>query len=214
MSETINFNNDYIAKSYMKRYKVGYTKIHHFRLLALCVLSFDYIIFFIAYQNLSLLYILKYLTEWSYLSTFIYFLLSCMRKADRSVTTTHSGILHTCLSAEFLVVLFYWVVIYPNAEFENFYDVYLGYSRHILPFLFLVIDYSLNNIKLSFDTLRYGVVFLSFYLLNNLIFKIIFDIVIYKVITWDGELIRCSELYFQRSCGWLVSYRLGFVFEA
>lgn len=174
----------------MKRFPVRFAKLHHFRLFALCVLSFDYMIFFVTFQKRVPIMIMKFLTEWSYLLTFVYFLKSSINKTDRSITTKHASLFHVCASAEFLVVVFYWVVVFPDAEFENIFDIYLGYTRHILPFAFLTIDYAFNNIKLSLDTLRYAFVFMAAYLLNNLAFKIMMDITIYKVITWSGWLIR------------------------
>lgn len=192
MLSSLNIDNHSLEKSYTKRFLGSYAKLHHFRLFALCVLSFDYMIFFVTFQKRVPLFIVKYLTEWSYLLTFIYFMLACTKKPDRSITTRFSGLFHVCVSAEFLVVLFYWVVVFPDAEFENVFDIYLGYTRHILPFAFLAIDYMFNNIKLSVDTSRYAFLFMFAYLLNNLAFKIVFDMTIYKVITWSGRIIRYS----------------------
>ena len=207
-SYNTNFS-EMISSSYSKRFRIPYTKIHHFRLFALLVLSFDYIIFAFTYQYEVPLMIMKFLTEWSYLLTFVYFLKSVVKRVDRKVTLTHSSLFHVCLSAEFLVVVFYWVVIFPMTEFENFFQLYVGYTRHILPFLFLVIDYAINNIKLDVCNFKYVISYMFAYMANNIAFKVIFDVSIYNVITWSGKIIRFYKPLVHFRCFYIIYNGLG-----
>ena len=195
MEVRVTSQSDTLCIAYSKRYHLNYTIIHNFRLFALFVLSVDYLIFAYTYKYDMPFIVMQTLTEWSYFLTFVYFIVSLIKKADQSVTLTHSPLFHICLSAEFLVVMFYWSVLFPLAEFENGYQLYLGCSRHLFPFMFIVIDYFINNIKLGFTTFRFVFAFLIIYMLNNLAFKIFFNISIYAVITWD-----CSLISTYKSC--------------
>ena len=179
------------AEIMIKRYNVSDSLLKSFRKFAIAFLLFDYIIFFVAYTYMAPIYMLQFLTEWSCLLTTLYFISTLQQtKTPRQM----SIFFHICLSAEFLVVIFYWVVIFRSAILNNFLDLYLAITKHSFPFLFLIIDYILNSTKLEWGSIKYCLYFMLVYLFNNFLFMYVFEINIYKVITWKGKLNRPLEL--------------------
>ena len=194
MEQSLNKKLIHEEASFTKRYHVSESTLVAFRKFAVAFLLFDYLIFFIAYTYMAPVYMLQFLTEWSCLCTTLYFIYAVRQNRSEEQMAIF---LHICLAAEFLVVIFYWVVIFRSAIINDFLDLYLAITKHSCPFMFLIIEYILNTRKLEAHSIKFGMVFMVAYMFNNFLFMYVFEINIYKVITWKGKLTRPDQLRIQ-----------------
>ena len=131
-------------------------------------------------------YQVKYLTFWgkgcsTYISGYLYF-----HQPDKKCTMKQSYFFHVTIAIEFLITLFFWVVIYDQSNYSTFFDHYMAYYLHIAPFTYLCIDFLFNKILLSHKSFLVCTYLMLFYLFNNYIIVRFFKGRIYPMITWES----------------------------
>lgn len=131
----------------------------------------------------SLSRFLIFLTNWGYSFTFFFLLLSHF-KIFQAQTIFKTKFFHICLALEFLITVFYWFILYHSAEFDDFYQHFFAITRHLLPLVYLVMEFVGNKLVLNRSSFWSLVCVLFVYCFSNFFLNVFLEVEIYTVITW------------------------------
>lgn len=149
--------NSVVVNNYQvtKKYDLGHRRIRLIRLFFLLFLVFDEILLIAHYENnfYSIFHSkMKFLTNQGEFLTQIYFLLMVLFQVDKQMTTQLSTFFQILYPIEVIITLVYWLMIHKNSvrkeQNQTFTGMFLLYSQHIAPLLFLTIDFLFNNLIL------------------------------------------------------------------
>lgn len=85
-----------------------------------------------------------FLTEWGKLLTTIFLIIMIIR-AKKNNQTLFDKFFHICLALEFLITIFFWAVIHNTVEYINFIDRVVTFSEHFFYFIYLLLEFLLND---------------------------------------------------------------------
>lgn len=129
-------------------------------------------------------YLAIYFTEWGYLLTFLLVISTTFPKKKNKKTEKEAIFLHVCLTGEFLITVFFWLVLYKDIEHDSLIDHIICISRHIMPIVYLILEYYFTEVLLGYSSIKYFVILMVGYFLNNYILTIYLEVKIYPVLNW------------------------------
>ena len=136
-------------------------KLQVIRLVFLTWFIIEKILYFYVYGLNTFSRMGMFLTEWGkFITTF--FLITTFFQLFRNKPLMHSKIFHLCLALEFLITIFFWVVLFKGMKFFNHVDRVVTYSEHFIYFIYLVIEFAFNDIMLSKSSLKVLIGVLAF----------------------------------------------------
>ena len=123
---------------------------------------------------------MKYLTYWSHNIELMFFMLLLKAIKDNKHLSKSefqkylesdfiSELFSILLGIQFLITIFFWAILFKLENWTNSTIIFTEIYFHSLPFLFIIIEYSLNSMKMKWFHLKYMVIFLVFYMSVNLI---------------------------------------------
>jgi hypothetical protein len=156
-----------------------------------------YLITFFVWQTVLLpnvAMIIMYMTLWGDFFTMIYFVLTVIEMTSfyfNKKTTFFPGLWKTChfifelaWTYEFTIVLVFWVVLWPRANFDGL-ILFMNCQLHGGFFATLIIDILINNIEFYSNHFFYILGSAIVYVGVNMVYSLIWD-PIYPGITWKN----------------------------
>ena len=158
----------------------------------------------------------KFFSNWSHMITFIYFITSIVLKKNQKYLKGFTSILfHMAISCQFMVTFVYWTMLHKDLmkTISNYFLIKYCYTVHSLPFIYLLIDFFLNNIVLQPKKTFYSLfVFTTSYLCFLGFLELKYELGIYKDITFKSKLIRYVYILFWAWCLYYSFFRLFFIY--
>ena len=170
-----------------KKYNVPYHHLTKLRIFFILVILIEELIYWYNLHIKDAVYgKVFFLTEWAHFFTFIFYFSMVIKQYDKEKTHKFSFIFHLALSLQFLIVIIYWGFLHKIAikriEFDNI--IYILYTKHILPPIFLLIDLFLNNVVLK-NTRKKHFYFIALYGGYLMFISFYFETNIYPIFTFD-----------------------------
>jgi hypothetical protein len=179
-------NNVPDVKARKKRFNVEYHYLTKMRVIFLSVILIEEIIYW-WYTDFKIGILRKvfYLTEWAHFFTIIFYFIMVTKKYDKKNTNKFSFFMQLTLSLQFLIVIVYWFFLHKIAleKVENQNLIYILYTKHIFPPLFLLADFLLNNLVFQ-NSKKKHFYFILFYGVYLMIITVYLEINIYPIFTF------------------------------
>ena len=180
-----------------KRLNIPYSYLTKIRLIVIIGFLFDeYLLLQVSKNDVSeyIAHKFKYFTSWSHMITFLYFILVLTIQKDNKKRKNNLSILfQLAFSCQFMVTVVYWSMLHDGAmkKIKCPYLIKYCYTSHILPFIYLLIDFFFNNIILQSKKTFYIVVgFTTTYLFWLGYLELVHQMELYEGITFRSNLIR------------------------
>lgn len=176
-------------ESYKKnRYlEINYNTLIMIRKIFILYILFEEILFWYNYTVKTGFQIKIFqLKEWNHFLCLISYLTLINLKTDKKITKNYSSIFHLLFSVQMSGTLIYWTLIHKKAILKNHTKIslFLLYSKHLTPFLFIFLDMMFNNIFLSEKSMGIILPYCLFWGVYNFVFTFFFGFKIYDFITY------------------------------
>ena len=126
------------------------------------------------------------LKEWNHFLCLILYMVLITKQIDKKITKKFSSIFHLLFSVQMSGTIIYWLLIHKKAILKNHTQIslFLLYSKHLSPFIFIFIDLIFNNIFLSNKSLEFIFPYCLFWGVFNFFFTFFLGFKIYDFITY------------------------------
>ena len=195
-----------------KRISIKYKNLTRLRMIYIFGFLIDEYLLLQVSKNIISDYIIKkflYFTSWSHMVTSLYFILSIIFQNDKKKTKKLSILFHLSISCQFMVTFVYWTML-AEGDFRRIKDPYLrkyNVTAHIFPFIYLFIDFFLNNIVLESKKTFYSIFgFTTLYLFFLSFLELNYELNLYEDINFRNLYTFFFGLgsYFMVFSGWLL----------
>jgi hypothetical protein len=162
-----------------------------YRFVCFCILSGEAFNVFFYQGPVAWLSSFAFFTVWSLFLTWLYFAsLMMLRPRSKKISKFLTGYSHMIWSAEMLVSLFFWTVLFPfippevtNTPFKH----WITYSYHTIPIITLTIDSILHKASYEKHHIKFPIIYTLLYGIVNAILGLFFNRVVYPPLNYKSK---------------------------